>query len=272
MEAARQARERADAARQEREAVAAQQLTAARVGHRKAVEQLRPRTQRLREAEAEISAAQREKLERRAAAILALKTSTEAAQAKLQGANQRRAEKRRTLERARESEKNEILSAGGNPYQVFREREERARLRVEQRKIQEQLAANMEAMQQRMLYQARQESKRREEERRNKEAEVAAALAVTALGAQQKDSNFMTRVTKSHSSVLDPTSQIKNLHPSKHTTIKDWKFGLGLGKDPDIIDMMASKYPSVARDFGDPEAEVKAQIEAESRRGPPRWK
>lgn len=54
VEAARQARERADAARQEREAVAEQQLTAARVGHRKAVEQLRPRTQRLREASAEI--------------------------------------------------------------------------------------------------------------------------------------------------------------------------------------------------------------------------
>ena len=49
---------------------AMQQLTAARVGHRKAVEQLRPRTQRLREASAEISAAQREKLERRAEAIL----------------------------------------------------------------------------------------------------------------------------------------------------------------------------------------------------------
>ena len=89
----------------------------------------------------------------------------------------------------------------------------------------------------------------------------------TALGAQQKDNNFMTRVTKSHSTVLDPTSQLKHMHPSKHTTIKDWKFGLGLGKDPDIIDMMAAKYPSVAKDFGDPEAEVKAQIEAESRRG-----
>ena len=96
---------------------------------------------------------------------------------------------------------------------------------------------------------------------------MAAALAVTALGAQQKDNNFMTRVTKSHSTVLDPTSQLKHMHPSKHTTIKDWKFGLGLGKDPDIIDMMAAKYPSVAKDFGDPEAEVKAQIEAESRRG-----
>ena len=96
---------------------------------------------------------------------------------------------------------------------------------------------------------------------------MAAALAVTSMGAQQKDNNFMTKVTKSHTTVLDPTSQIQNLHPSKHTTIKDWKFGLGLGKDPDIIDMMAAKYPSVAKDFGDPEAEVKAQIAAESRRG-----
>ena len=48
---------------------------------------------------------------------------------------------------------------------------------------------------------------------------------------------------------------MKNLHPSKHTTIKDWKFGLGLGKDPDIVDMMAAKYPEVAAEFEGAEAE-----------------
>ena len=165
VEAARQARLRADGARQEREVVAEQQLTAARVGHRKAVANLRPRSQLVREANEEIYTAQRKQLEKRAEAVLALKTSTEAAQAKLQGANQRRAEKRRALERARESERNAILSAGGNPYQVFREREEQARMRVEQKKVEVKLAENMEAMQQRMLYQARQENKRREEER-----------------------------------------------------------------------------------------------------------
>ena len=86
------------------------------------------------------------------------------------------------------------------------------------------------------------------------------------MGAQQRDDNFMTKVTKSHTTVLDPTSQIKNLHPSKHTTIKDWKFGLGLGKDPDIVDMMAAKYPEVAAEFGDPEAEVRAALDAENKK------
>ena len=86
------------------------------------------------------------------------------------------------------------------------------------------------------------------------------------MGAQQRDDNFMTKVTKSHATVLDPTSQIKNLHPSKHTTIKDWKFGLGLGKDPDIVDMMAAKYPEVAAEFGDPEAEVRAALDAENKK------
>ena len=95
----------------------------------------------------------------------------------------------------------------------------------------------------------RQANKRREEERRNKEAAEAAALAVTAMGAQQRDDNFMTKVTKSHTTVIDPTSKLKSINPSQHMTVKDWKFGLGLGKDPDIVEMMSERYPDVPRDI-----------------------
>ena len=265
-DAAAAARARAAAAQKEREKVAEKQLSAARAGHKKAVATLNARNKMVSEQDADIQAAQRKLVEKRAAAVLQLKASTEAAQAKVKTANERRAEKRRALERAQESEKITILAAGGNPYQVFREREEQARLRMEKQRIDRQLADNMAAMQQRMLKQGDQENKRREEERRHKEAAEAAALAVTSLGAQQRDDNFMRKVTKTHSTVLDPTSQIKNLHPSKHTTIKDWKFGLGLGKDPDIIDMMARKYPEVADKFGDPEAAALAALNEEHSR------
>ena len=49
--------------------------------------------------------------------------------------------------------------------------------------------------------------------------------------------------------VLDPTSKERNLHPSKHMTVQtrpDWKFGLGMGTDPDIIDHIAGKHPDIA--------------------------
>ena len=265
-DAAAASRARAAAAQQERETVAEKQLSAARAGHKKAIATLNARTRLVTEQDADIQEAQRKLIEKRAAAVLQLKASTEAAQAKVKTANERKYEKRRALERAQESEKITILAAGGNPYQVFREREEQARLRMEKQRIERQLADNMAAMQQRMLKQGEQENKRREEERRHKQAAEAAALAVTSMGAQQRDDNFMRKVTKSHSTVLDPTSQIKNLHPSKHTTIKDWKFGLGLGKDPDIIDMMARKYPQVADTFGDPEAAALAALNEEHSR------
>ena len=42
---------------------------------------------------------------------------------------------------------------------------------------------------------------------------------------------FMLRVTKTKTTLLDPTSQHQQLHASQHMTTMDWKFGLGLGKD-----------------------------------------
>lgn len=50
-------------------------------------------------------------------------------------------------------------------------------------------------------------------------------------------------MTKTGASLLDPTSQHPHLYASQHMTAQDWKFGLALGRDPDVIDMMAERYP-----------------------------
>ena len=43
----------------------------------------------------------------------------------------------------------------------------------------------------------------------------------------------------------DPTSKERFLHASEQMTVKsrpDWKFGLGMGVDPDVVDYFADKY------------------------------
>ena len=61
-------------------------------------------------------------------------------------------------------------------------------------------------------------------------------------------------VTKAGVAVIDPTSKERSLQPSKHMTVHsrpDWKVGLGMGADPDVIDHLASKYPEETRAAAD---------------------
>mmetsp|Transcript_13263 Transcript_13263/g.44213 ORF Transcript_13263/g.44213 Transcript_13263/m.44213 type:complete len:1380 (-) Transcript_13263:173-4312(-) len=81
---------------------------------------------------------------------------------------------------------------------------------------------------------------------REREAAERAALEMTSVGSQVKSESYMRRVTKTGATLLDPTSRWPRIEPSQHVTMKDWKFGLGLGKDGDILDMMADKYPNTA--------------------------
>ena len=80
----------------------------------------------------------------------------------------------------------------------------------------------------------------------------------------------MSKVTKSHVTVLDPTGRETHLHPSKHMTVRsrpDWKFGLGMGTDPDIIDRIAAKHPEVTR-AELAKASAKAELARASADGP----
>lgn len=57
---------------------------------------------------------------------------------------------------------------------------------------------------------------------------------------------LLFQVNKKGATMLDPTGRETHFHPSAHATFKDWKFGLGMGKDEDVLDMMAERYPGVA--------------------------
>ena len=90
-------------------------------------------------------------LERRAEAVIQLKESTEAAAAELRAKNAQKYEREEKIAKEREEEKIAILAKGGNPYQVFRQRDEDARLAKERKKVQKTLEDNMTALQGRIV-------------------------------------------------------------------------------------------------------------------------
>ena len=127
---------------------------------------------------------------------------------------------------------------------MFRQRDEDARVAQEKAQIDRSLAEKMKKMQLQLGKQQRAEKRQKERIAREKDLAEAAAREMTVGGKEAKNDAFMKRVTKTNETLLDPTSQLGTLHASKHMTVKDWKFGLGLGKDPDILTMMEKRNGS----------------------------
>lgn len=235
-----------EAAAAERAERAERQLIAARDAHVKAARRANESHRRIREKVEELREEQAQRTARRAEAVLQLKASTAEAAAAARGASERRAEALARREEKRAAEKVEILEKGGNPYRVFRERDEAARAAADRAKVEARLAANCEEMHARLGKQRAAEAQQQRRVEREREAAERAALEMTSVGSQVKSESYMRRVTKTGATLLDPTSRWPRIEPSQHVTMKDWKFGLGLGKDGDILDMMADKYPNTA--------------------------
>ena len=253
------------AAEQTRRGEAARQLEAARVGHKRAVVQLRERVAAERKGDASIHDRRAEINDQRAAAVIALKNSAEAAASEMRSANARRAERLAIQAKQRQAEKAEILAKGANPYQVFRQRDEDARLARERKKMSAALEANMEQLQGRIVAQYRTEAREREQAAAHRAAIEEKAKAISSNGKEVANNKFMLENTKTHVTVLDPTSKLRHLHASEHMTVTsrpEWKFGLGMGADPDVIDHYAAKYPDVTAEEGAKAAKKEAAARA----------
>ena len=258
------AEERARHEEEVRMQVADQQLAAARKGHKRAVASLRERVARERAAEGQVDEGRQARLEKRAEAVIALKESTEAAASEMRSSNARRKERLDEVAKQREEEKFAILAKGGNPYQVFRQRDEDARMARERKRVQKELEANMTNLQERIVKDYKLEAKERSAAESHRQAVEEKAKSISSAGKEQANMKYMESVTKAHVTVIDPTSKERYLHPSTHMTVKsrpDWKFGLGMGADPDIIDHMAAKYPDVTSE-ANAHATVKAAAAA----------
>ena len=182
MAAVHRAEEAAALAQEAREAEAAQQLEAARAGHTRAVAALRQRVAAERQGEGMVDEKRGEELDRRAEAVVQLKGSIEGAASEMRSAAARRAERLAKQAKAREVEKADILAKGGNPYMVFRQRDEEARLARERKKMDATLASNMSQLQGRIVQQYKEEAHQRETAAAHKAAVEAKAKAISANG------------------------------------------------------------------------------------------
>ena len=221
------------------------------------------------------------RLNARAEAVIALKESTEAASSAMRSSNARRQERLDEVAKQREEEKYAILAKGGNPYQVFRQRDEDARLARERKRMQKELEANMTNLQERIIKDYQIEAKERataEQHKTGRRGEGEVHL-VRRQGAGQHAVHGA--VTKKHVTCHRPDVQGALPAPVEHMTVKsrpDWKFGLGMGADPDIIDHIAAKYPDVTAE-ANVRAEAKRQAavalatasRSRSNRPSPRW-
>ena len=270
---ARDAEERAKAAEHVRQQQAHSQLEQARAGHKRAVLSLRERVAKEREGADEIAEGYRQRNDERAVAVMELKESTAAISAQMRAANAKRAERQAEVERSRQAEKAAILAAGGNPYMVFRQREEDARLARERAKMERQLDANMTELQGTILQGYKEEAEKRDKAKTSREMIEAKAKAISSNGKAQANTKFMFENTKAKVTVIDPTSKLDHINPSQHMTVKsrpDWKMGLttaeagvdnlGMGSgntkyggkivvDPDVVDYYAEKYPEVTAEM-----------------------
>ena len=158
VEGVAKAREMERQAGEVRRQVAEGQLRAARESHRGAVSRLRHTLEATRQQEPALESKLGERLEKRATSVIGLKTATEAAAAELRSSNARKEDQRAKVVAAREEEKEAILGRGGNPYQVFRQIDEDARLAREAKKLKATLTTNMEQLNARMLKQNQEEA------------------------------------------------------------------------------------------------------------------
>ena len=176
---------------------AERQLEAARKGHKHSVEKLRERIVAQRGQEGKVDQGRVMALERRAEAVIQLKESTEAAAAELRAKNAQKYEREEKIAKEREEEKIAILAKGGNPYQVFRQRDEDARLAKERKKVQKTLEDNMTALQGRIVRDYQLEAKERETHLAHVKAVEEKEKAMSAAGMRDANAKYMQSVTKS---------------------------------------------------------------------------
>lgn len=188
-----EAREAKRQAEEEMRQLASEQLRAAREGHRGAVSRLRARFDVQRESVPDMNAILYDKVEHRAKAVISLKATTEAAASELRSSNARNEEKRAKVNAGREEEKLTILARGGNPYQVFRQRDEERRLARESKRIKETLSSNMGELQSRLLKQNKEAAEKRAKEEAKRVMVEEKAKSITAVGKEQKNDAFMRK-------------------------------------------------------------------------------
>ena len=187
----------------------------------------------------------------RAKAAVKLKRSIDAAAAEALGQSRRAKEAAATRKAQLERERERLVAENQNPYRVFREEEERARVVSQRARLVEAQARKRLAIARRMVREGKQLEKHHEVERHH-EAQAEKYVRELGRGAREKRvTDYLRKTTRAHTDMLDPTGHAVRIDPSEVTTIKDYTFGMGnMHKTrPDILEMVRARKANAGVSF-----------------------
>ncbi|GBG33374.1 Cilia- and flagella-associated protein 74 [Hondaea fermentalgiana] len=234
---------RAVQAGQARDAEDAAQIEAAKrereKARRRVMENKKAKQERLDQLQAQYDAEHRQ----RAQSILQLKKTTEAIQAETAGKiAQRKAREAREAQREQE-EFNEILEAGGNPYEVFRRRKQDARVRATKERIKLRLRQSEMLLTKKMLAFDEYNRVKDDQEAKEKAYEEQYTKSLGRHAAEERTLEYMQSRTIGGVASVDPSGRTFRVQPSQVTTMKTHAFGLGEVQRHrgDIVDKIAAQ-------------------------------
>jgi hypothetical protein len=191
-------------------------------------------------------------------AVLSLKANSDAAFAKLKGANERRAKRQEAIDAERKAEFAALETKGENPYKVFRTREVVARAEKARAAQLAKVARKEAELVKRILVEDEYTRKKNAESKHAKEQEQKFRDELGRHVIEERNSQYLLSRTTAKVDMVNPTGRgTRSFEPSQVTTIKDNSFGLGFNprmddeKHANVVQMVASKPQNSGIELGE---------------------
>ena len=196
----------------------------------------------------------------RAKVAVKLKKSIDIAAAEAKGQSTRAIENAATRAAEIERERERLVAQGLNPYRVFREKEEKARVEAQRTRLVNAQERKRLKIARRMVAEGKQIEAAHALEKEHEEHVEEYNRNLGRHAREARVTRYLREKTRAHTDMLDPTGHAHRIDPSEVTTIKDYTFGMGqMAKTrPDILEMVRSRKANAGVSF-DPRRVPKIQ-------------
>eukprot|EP00931_Biecheleriopsis_adriatica_P086941 TRINITY_DN61489_c0_g1_i1.p1 TRINITY_DN61489_c0_g1~~TRINITY_DN61489_c0_g1_i1.p1 ORF type:complete len:1665 (-),score=434.14 TRINITY_DN61489_c0_g1_i1:72-4871(-) len=166
--------------------------------------------------------------------MVTLKASIDEVNKKIMSANERAQKKNQKIKEKRETEKNDLLAEGKNPYEVWSREEKEARKEQEKMRIRAQAELRSEKLIEQLIVEDKRYKKNQEAARIKREEAEEFQRQVGNYAKEKKITSYIRKMTIGNVDVLDPTGTALRIDPSKVTIQKTHSFGLGRARAEEI--------------------------------------
>ena len=207
--------------------VADKQVEATRRLHATAVKKVVESTAKTKDVASKIKASRDATLQDKTDAVLELKANQSAARAKVASQAARHNKKIEDARVTLENEKDSLLAKGVNPYAFFRKRDLDSQADAQEKAMLDAVRNNESALAASLI--------KEQEDRRVEDLAVRKAKAYEKKHRdeqgrhviEERNNEYITKITTGNMEVLDPTGRAPRIDPSQITDIHDHSFGLG---------------------------------------------